>query len=77
LLLGRALAMTAVGVALGLAAALGLTRLLASMLYGVPAHDPLTFGAVALLLVGVAFLACYLPARRAARIDAMVALKSE
>jgi putative ABC transport system permease protein len=77
LLLGRAFAVTAVGVALGLAAALGLTRLLASMLYGVRAHDPLTFGAVALLLAGVALLACYLPARRAARINAVTALRSE
>jgi predicted permease len=77
LMLRRAALVTASGVAAGLVAALGLTRLLESMLYGVRAQDPLTFGAVAMLLAGVAFLACYLPARRAARVDAAVALRSE
>ncbi len=77
LMLRRAALVTASGVAAGLVAALGLTRLLESMLYGVRAHDPLTFGAVAILLACVALLACYLPARRAARVDAAVALRSE
>jgi predicted permease len=77
LMLRRAALVTGAGVAAGVVAALGLTRLLESMLYGVRAHDPLTFGAVAMLLASVAFLACYLPARRAARVDAVVALRSE
>jgi putative ABC transport system permease protein len=77
LMLRRATAVTVVGVLLGVAFALALTRLLSAMLYGVRPHDPLTFGMAALLLGGVALLACYLPARRAARVDAVVALRSE
>ncbi len=66
--------LVAIGIAIGLAGALGLTRLLSSLLFGVDAADPLTFAAIALLLALVAFLACYLPARRAAKLDAMNAL---
>jgi predicted permease len=71
---GMKLALT--GVSLGLVGSLALARLLASLLYSVSATDPLTFVIVALLLLCVAWLACYLPARRAARVDPIIALRS-
>jgi predicted permease len=69
--------MALVGVAAGLAAAFGLTRLMANQLFGVTAHDPLTYAAVAVILMVVALVACYLPARRAMRLDPVAALRCE
>jgi predicted permease len=77
LMLGEGMKMALVGVAIGIAAALGLTQLMTSMLFGVSAADPITFCGVALILAGVALTACYIPARRAMRVDPMVALRYE
>jgi len=77
LVLGQGARMALLGVAVGIAAALCLTGLLANQLFGVSAHDPLTFAGVAVLLLVVAIAACYLPARRAMRIDPIVALRQE
>jgi len=73
----QGMAMALAGVLIGVAAALGLTRLMASLLYGVTPRDPLAMISVALLLVGVAFAATYIPARRASRVDAVVSLRYE
>lgn len=77
LILGQGLALTGIGLALGLAASTAGTRLLKSMLFEVQPNDPPTFAAVAILLTVVALLACYIPARRTTRVDPMVALRDE
>jgi putative ABC transport system permease protein len=75
--MGEALGITSVGVVLGIAAALGLTRLLSRVLFGVSATDPATFAVVSGILIGVAVLAAFVPARRASRVDPIVALRHE
>jgi ABC-type antimicrobial peptide transport system permease subunit len=77
LVLARGLWLTLAGVALGLAAAFALTRYLGSLLLGVTSTDALTFSSVAILLCAVALFACFIPARRAMRVDPMVALRYE
>jgi predicted lysophospholipase L1 biosynthesis ABC-type transport system permease subunit len=77
LVLSRALLVTAVGLVTGVGCALALTRLMTTLLYGVPPYDPTTFAGVAAILALVALAACYIPARRATRVDAVVALRSE
>jgi predicted permease len=77
MVLGRGVKLTAIGIAIGIVAALMLTRLMKSLLFGVSPADPITFGAVSLLLIFVGLGACYIPAHRAMRVDPMVALRYE
>jgi putative ABC transport system permease protein len=77
MVLRQGLKLTALGLLIGLAAAYALTRYMQSLLFGVKATDPLTFAAIALLLIAVAFMACWIPARRATKVDPLVALKYE
>ena len=77
LVLRDGLKLAGIGLALGLLAALGLTRFLHGLLYGVSTFDPVSFGTVAAVLTGVGILACWLPAHRAAKADPVVALRSE
>jgi putative ABC transport system permease protein len=77
LVLTHGLKLTAIGAAIGLFGAYLATRAITSVLYGVSATDPLTFGVVSVLLIGVALLACYVPSRRATKVDPLIALRSE
>ena len=77
LVVGQGIFLVLIGVAIGIGAAIGVSRFVSSMLYGVHATDPLTFAVVSLLLLGVALLACYIPARRAMKVDPMGALRYE
>ena len=77
LVLSHGVKLTIIGVAIGLIGAYLVTRAITSVLYGVSATDPLTFGSVSLILITVALLACYVPARRATKVDPLVALRYE
>ena len=77
LVVGRGLGLASIGMGIGLAASLAATRFLQSMLFGIKAADPATFATVAVVLLAVALLACYLPARRAAKADPIVTLRHE
>ena len=77
LVVGEGLRLAFVGVVIGILGALALTRLMSSMLYGIRATDPITFVIVAFAVIGMALLACFIPARRATKVDPIMALRYE
>jgi ABC-type antimicrobial peptide transport system permease subunit len=77
LVVGQGISLALIGSAIGVGAAIGVTRFMSEMLYGIHADDPLTFAGVAILMIFVALLACYIPARRAMKVDPMAALRYE
>jgi ABC-type antimicrobial peptide transport system permease subunit len=77
LIVKQGMGLTLIGAMIGLMLAVGVTRLLTSLLYGVTPTDPTTFAGVVLFVIGVAVIACYLPARRATKVDPMMALRRE
>jgi putative ABC transport system permease protein len=77
LVVRQGMLLTVVGVILGLLGAFALTRVMSTLLFGVTTKDPITFVVVAVLLIAVAFIACFVPARRATKVDPLVALRCE
>jgi putative ABC transport system permease protein len=77
LIVGQGMRVVLIGVGIGLVGGLALGRAVSSLVFGVPVHDPATFGLVGVVLTGVALAACIIPARRAARVDPVVALREE
>jgi putative ABC transport system permease protein len=77
LIVGQGLTLVMIGTGIGLMLALALTRVLTTQLFGISATDPLTFGGIVVLMMVVGLLACYIPARRATKVDPLVALRYE